>query len=272
MEVGAFYVVATPIGNLKDITLRAIEVLKSVDFIACEDTRVTKKLLDKYEISTKLFDYHKFNEKQCSEKIISLLERGNSIALVSDAGTPGISDPGCILYEELNKRSIKINSLPGASALTTFLSALPRANEFFTFAGFIPRVKKQQEELFNRFKNINLVFYESPNRLLETLKNIESILGSEVKVAVGRELTKMFEEIKIGGVSEIIDYYSTSILKGEIVVMVYSQPSNDMEEVDLVDKIKKLKSEKFSDKDISRIISVLYKINKNKVYKLILEI
>lgn len=270
MEIGSFYVVATPIGNLKDITLRAIEVLKSVDFIACEDTRVTKKLLDKYEIATKLFDYHKFNEKQCSEKIISLLEQGKSVALVSDAGTPGISDPGCILYEELNKRNIKINSLPGACALSTFLSALPRENEFFTFAGFIPRVKKQQEELFNRFKTVNLVFYESPNRLLETLKNLELVLGSDAKVAVGRELTKMFEEIKIGSVSEIIAYYTTNILKGEIVVMLYSQPSNDIEEADLVEKIKKLKNEKFSDKDISKIISVLFKVNKNKVYKLIL--
>lgn len=270
MEIGSFYVVATPIGNLKDITLRAIEVLKSVDYIACEDTRVTRKLLDKYEISTKLFDYHKFNEKQCSEKIISLLEQGSSVALVSDAGTPGISDPGCILFEELNKRNIKINSLPGACAVSAFLSVLPREDEFFTFIGFVPRVKKQQEELFRKFKNINLVFYESPNRLLETLKNIEATMGSEVKVAVGRELTKMFEEVKVGSVAEIIEYYTKNVLKGEIVAMIYAQPSENIEESDLLDQIRNLKNEGFSDKDVSKILSILFKVNKNKVYKLIL--
>lgn len=268
MEIGSFYVVATPIGNLKDITLRAIEVLKSVDYIACEDTRVTRKLLEKYEISTKLFDYHKFNEKHCSEKIINFLEQGKSIALVTDAGTPGISDPGCILYEELNNKNIKINSVPGACAVSTFLSVLPREDEFFTFAGFIPRVKKQQEQLFNRFKNINLVFYESPNRLLETLKTLESTMGPDVKISVGRELTKLFEEIKTGSVFEIIDYYGKNILKGEIVVMVYAQPLMDIEESNLTEKIKKLKNEGFSDKDISKIISALYNVNKNKVYKI----
>lgn len=272
MEIGSFYVVATPIGNLKDITLRAIEVLKAVDYLACEDTRVTRKLLDKYEISTKLFDYHKFNEKQCSEKIIALLEQGRSVALVSDAGTPGISDPGCILFEELNKKNIKINSLPGACAVSAFLSVLPRENEFFTFVGFIPRGKKQQEELFRKFKNINLVFYESPNRLLETLKNLESVFGSNVKVAVGRELTKMFEEVKVGSIPEIIGYYNENVLKGEIIAMVYAQPCENIEEYDLIDKIRDLKNEGFSDKDIAKIVSVLFNVNKNKVYKLILTI
>lgn len=268
MEIGSFYVVATPIGNLKDITLRAIEVLNSVDYVACEDTRVTRKLLEKYEISTKLFDYHKFNEKHCSEKIVALLEHGSSVALVSDAGTPGISDPGCILFEELNKKNIKINTLPGACAVSALLSVLSRDNEFFTFAGFIPKGKKQQEELFKKFKNINLVFYDSPNRLLETLKNIELIMGPEVKVAVGRELTKMFEEVKVGSVSEVIEYYSKNVLKGEIVAMIYAQPLDTIEDSDLSGKIKTLKSEGFSDKDISKIISSLFGVNKNKVYKM----
>ncbi len=267
MEIGNFYVVATPIGNLKDMTLRAIEVLKSVEYIACEDTRVTKKLLDKYEITSKLFDYHKFNERECSQKIINLLESGNSVALVSDAGTPGISDPGRILFEELYNKNIKIIPIPGASAVTSFLSVLPRENELFAFLGFAPKSQKQQEELFIKHRNIHFLFYDSPNRLLDTLGNLESFFGNELKVAVGRELTKMYEEIKIGTVSELIDYYSNNVLKGEIVVMVYPESEAGLEDSELIDKIKKLKKEGFSDKDISKIISSLFDANKNKVYK-----
>ena len=145
-----FYIVATPIGNISDISLRAIEVLKSVDFIACEDTRVTRNLCEKYGFSAKLFDCHKFNEKERSEKIISLINDGQKVALVSDAGTPMISDPGSVLIKELRKADIKITSIPGACAVTTFLSLIPRDNEEYAFVGFLPRVKKQQEELLNK--------------------------------------------------------------------------------------------------------------------------
>lgn len=272
MDYADFYVVATPIGNLKDITHRAIEVLNLVDYVACEDTRITKKLLERYNISTKVFDYHKFNEKQCSSKILDLLSKGSSIALVSDAGTPGISDPGSILINELCQRGIKVNSIPGPCAVSTFLAAVSRENEFFTFGGFIPRVKSQQEKLFLKFKNINFVFYEAANRLMGTLKNIEAVLGSEAKVAVGRELTKIYEEIKIDSVKNIIKYYQENMLKGEIVVMVYADDSVDEDESALVEKIKLLKADGFSDKDISKIMASLFNINKNKIYKMSLEI
>ena len=268
MEIGSFYVVATPIGNLKDITLRAIEVLKEVDFVACEDTRVTKKLLDKFGISAKLFDYHKFNEKECSKKIIGLLEEGKSVALVSDAGTPGISDPGRILFDELTEESIRITPIPGVSAVTTFLSVLHRDSEEFVFLGFAPKGKKQQEEFFLKHKSSASVFYDSPNRLLETLDNLRSFYGEDVKLAVGRELTKLYEEVKIGTATELMDYFSKNVLKGEIVAMVYPQLESEPEDADLVKQIKKLKSEGFSDKDISKIISTLFDVNKNKVYKL----
>ena len=271
MEFGDFYVVATPIGNLKDITLRAIEVLKLVDFVACEDTRVTRKLLERYEINANLFDYHKFNEKQCSEKIISLLNEGKSVALVSDAGTPGISDPGCVLYGELNKLGVKINTLPGACAVSTFLSGLQRENEFFAFVGFLPKTKKQQEELFNKFRSVNFVFYDSPNRLLATLKNIKELFGTERKVAIGRELTKLFEEVKIGTVEEILDYYSLNPLKGEIVAMVYFEAEKAPEESMILEKARLLKQNGYSDKDISKILSLLFDINKNKIYNLLLD-
>lgn len=272
MKYGDFYVVATPIGNLKDITYRAVEVLNLVDYVACEDTRVTKKLLEKYNISTKVFDYHKFNEKRCSGKILELLKDGKSVALVSDAGTPGISDPGGILLDELSKEGIKINSIPGASAVSTFLAALAREDEFFTFGGFVPRVKNQQEKLFLKFKGINFIFYEAANRLIETLKTVEEVLGSETRVAVGRELTKLYEEVKIDSVRNIIEYYEKNTLKGEIIVMVYASKGVDVDESDLIDKIKILKKEGFSDKDISKIIAGLLGANKNKIYKMSLDI
>jgi len=272
MEKGEFFVVATPIGNLKDITLRALEVLKNVDFIACEDTRVTRKLLDRYEIEANLFDYQKFNEKECSKKVLEILNGGKSVALVSDAGTPGISDPGKVLFDVLRNNEIKINIVPGACAVSALLSGVSRENEFFTFAGFLPKTLKAQEEIFQRYKDVNLVFYESPNRLLATLENISEKRGIETKVAIGRELTKMFEEVKIGTAKEIFDYYSNNVLKGEIVGMIFAEPVLEVSDIELNEKIKKLKAEKYSDKDISKILSCLLGENKNKIYKLSLSL
>lgn len=272
MEVGSFFVVATPIGNLGDMTFRAVETLKSVDYIACEDTRVTRKLLDRYSISAKLFDYQKFNEKQCSEKIVSLLEGGSSVALVSDAGTPGISDPGRILFEKLREKNIKVTPIPGSCAVVTFLSAVERDDEQFLFYGFLPRVSSQQSEIFNKYRNICFLFYESPKRLVSTLETLEIARGKDVKIAVGRELTKTFEEIKIGSVSEIIEYYKASGVKGEIVVMVYPEDKLDEDEEKIKDKIRALKKGGYSDKDISKILSLLFDIKKNKVYELVVSL
>jgi 16S rRNA (cytidine1402-2'-O)-methyltransferase len=266
-----FYIIATPIGNLSDITLRAIDVLKNVDFIACEDTRVTKILADKYGFNAKLFDCHKFNEKERSEKIISLLNDNKSVALVSDAGTPLISDPGSVLIKELLKNDIKITSIPGACAVTTFLSRLPRKTEEYAFIGFISRTKKSQIEILNKYKYTNCVFYESPNRLLETLKNIQEEFGSEIKISVGRELTKVFEEVKTDKIENVIKYYETNPLKGEIVVMIYAKEENNLQDEEILEKINLLREEGFSQKDISKIISKLYNINKNKIYKMTLE-
>ncbi|MBQ9246568.1 16S rRNA (cytidine(1402)-2'-O)-methyltransferase [bacterium] len=266
-----FYIVATPIGNLSDISNRALEILKSVDYIACEDTRVTKVLCEKYGIGAKLFDCHKFNEKERSEKIISLIEEEKKVALVSDAGTPGISDPGSVLISELYKKDIKITSIPGACAVSTFLSMIPRKSEEYAFIGFIPRNKKQQIEKLLEYRHVNCVFYESPNRLMETINNISEEFGSETKIAVGRELTKVFEEVKIGTVADIIEYYNNNPLKGEIVVMLFAQEEASLNEVELIQKIKLLKEQGYSQKDISKIISLLYGENKNKIYKLAIE-
>lgn len=263
-----FYIVPTPIGNLKDMTLRAIEVLKSVDVIACEDSRVTQKLLNHFEINTKLVSYHKFNERERVNLFLSMLKEGKTIALVSDAGTPLICDPGSILLSELKQNNINVTALAGACAVTTFLSQVPRTGEDFSFVGFLPKSEGQISDLLQKFAHSNVVFYESPNRLIKTLEYIKKY-DSEAKVAVGRELTKIFEEIVIDDVSKIIEYYKSHTLKGEIVAMVYKKEDQDASQSEIIEKIKLLKQKQFSTKDISTILATLYGVNKNDVYKLL---
>jgi len=176
-----FYIVPTPIGNIQDITLRAIEVLKSVDVIACEDSRVTQKLLNHYDIKTKLVSYHKYNEQSRVEFFLGLLNDNKKIALVSDAGTPMICDPGSVLLNALIKNGITYTALAGASALTTFLSMTPRDDEFFTFIGFMPKKEAEIQKILSEYSNTNMVFYDSPNRIIKTLKLIQQVRGN-VKV------------------------------------------------------------------------------------------
>jgi len=263
-----FYVVPTPIGNISDITLRAIEVLKSVDFIACEDTRTTQKILNHYDIKTKCISYHKYNERERVDFFLAELKSGKKIALVSDAGTPMICDPGSVIIEELVKNGFSITSLPGACAVTTFLSEIPRKSEEFTFIGFIPRTEAQIKDLVQKHSANNLVFYDSPERILKTLEIIKSIRG-DIKIALGRELSKLFEEVKTDSISEILKHYKEGI-KGEIVCMIYADENAQDSELDY--KIKELKSKGFRDKEISVILSTLFNLNKNEVYKRSLEL
>jgi len=259
-----FYIVPTPIGNIQDITLRAIEVLKSVDLIACEDTRVTQKLLNHYDIRTKCISYHKYNEHERVNFFLDELRNGKKIALVSDAGTPLICDPGTIILTELLKNNYSVTSLPGACAITTFLSQIPRENEEFTFIGFVPRTEKQIEEIVTKYSGQNLIFYDSPERIIKTLKTI-SKCRKNPKIALGRELSKLFEEIVIKNTDEIINYFNSGI-KGEIVCMVYPDKGTDLSEIK--QKIKILKAKGFKDKEISTILSSLFNYNKNDIYKM----
>ena len=263
-----FYIVPTPIGNIKDITLRAIEVLKSVDLIACEDTRVTQKLLNHYEIKTKCFSYHKYNEKERIGYFLKELSEGKKIALVSDAGTPMICDPGAVIIPELIRNGYYITALPGACAVTTFLSEIPRNGEEFSFIGFIPKSEKQIEEIAKTYCKTNIVFYDSPERILKTLKTIKNTRG-EVKIALGRELSKLFEEVVVDEISNVISHFQNGI-KGEIVCMVYADIDSDTSDMDF--KIKELKSKGFKDKEISIILSTVCDFNKNEVYKKSLEL
>lgn len=261
-----FYIVPTPIGNLEDITLRALEVLKTVDLIACEDSRVTQKLLNHYNIKTKCVSYHKYNEKERVAHIVEFLENGGKMALVSDAGTPLICDPGSVIVNELSQRGFSITSLPGANAVITFLSRVSRQDEKFIFGGFLPKTTAQIENIIKQHENEDFVFYESPNRVLNTLKTIQKIRPDAI-VAAGRELTKVFEEVVTDKIDNVIKYFEENISKGEFVILIFRSDKNS-EEINIENKIKLLQDKGFSAKDISIILSELYKINKNKIYKL----
>jgi len=261
-----FYIVPTPIGNLGDISLRAIDILKSVDVIACEDSRNTQKLLNHYNIATKCVSYHKYNEKERVSQIVSMLEDGKKMALVSDAGTPLICDPGAVIVKELRQRGFSVTSLAGANALVTFLSQISREDEKFSFIGFLPKNQKQIEEIINQYKFHDTVFYESPNRILNTLKTIQQS-RPQAQIAIGRELTKLFEEVLVDDIDKVIKHFEANEPKGEFVVMIF-RAKEDISESDIIEKIKLLQDKGFSAKDISVILSELYGINKNKIYKI----
>ncbi|UCS94471.1 16S rRNA (cytidine(1402)-2'-O)-methyltransferase [Echinicola marina] len=215
------YVVPTPIGNLEDITLRAIQVLKTADVILAEDTRTTGKLLKHLEIKRPLQSYHIFNEHKAVEKLIERMEAGEQFALVSDAGTPAISDPGFLLVRAAREAGLLVNCLPGPTAFVPALvnSALP--NDRFVFEGFLPHKKGRKTRIENLLEEPRtMIFYESPHRLLKTLGQFKEAFGEDRLACVSRELTKVFEENIRGSLSELITYYENNPVKGEIVITV----------------------------------------------------
>lgn len=215
------YIVSTPIGNLKDITFRAIETLKTVSLIAAEDTRHTRILLEHYGIKTPTTSYYDQNEKVKSQYILSLLQEGKDVALVSDAGTPGISDPGFVLIRLAQENKIPIAVIPGPSAVIAALSASGLASHAFVFEGFLPVKTGARRKKLLSFKDEErtVVFYESPHRLLKTLKDIDEVLENPV-VVCARELTKKFEEVKKASVQELLQHFTTHPPKGEFVLLI----------------------------------------------------
>jgi 16S rRNA (cytidine1402-2'-O)-methyltransferase len=221
------YIVSTPIGNLEDITLRALRILKEVDYIAAEDTRHTPILLNKYEINAKLLSFHAFSSPFKLEKIVSLLKEGKNIALVSDAGTPGISDPGYVLVKRAIEENIKISPIPGPSAFLTGLSGSGLPINRFIYLGFLP-VKKGRQTLINSLKEEErtVVFYESPHRILKTLDQLLEILGDR-NIVLCRELTKIYEEFLRGQISLVLDELKKKPnVKGEFVVILEGNSEN----------------------------------------------
>jgi 16S rRNA (cytidine1402-2'-O)-methyltransferase len=215
------YLVPTPIGNLEDITFRAIKVLKEVDLILAEDTRTSGKLLKHFEISTHMQSHHMHNEHRMVERIVQRIQGGETIALISDAGTPAISDPGFLLTRACIENGIEVDCLPGATAFVPALvnSGLP--NDKFVFEGFLPVKKGRQTRLTLLAEETRtIIFYESPHKLLKTLAHFAEYFGSDRQVSVSRELTKMFEETIRGTATEVLAYYTKIPPKGEIVIVV----------------------------------------------------
>lgn len=216
------YIIPTPIGNLNDITLRALETLKKVDFILAEDTRQSSKLLKHFEIDKKLVAYHQHNEHKSIDKVIDQLKQGATIGLVSDAGTPAISDPGFLIVRACIENDIAVECLPGATAFVPALVNSGFPCDKFVFEGFLPHKKGRQTRLnLLKEETRTIIFYESTHRLLKTLTQFAEFFGEERQVSVSRELTKMFEENVRGTVREVIEYYKTNVTKGEIVIVVH---------------------------------------------------
>jgi 16S rRNA (cytidine1402-2'-O)-methyltransferase len=215
------YLVPTPIGNLDDMTFRAIRILKEVDLILAEDTRTSGKLLKHFEIGTQMMSHHMHNEHKMVARIVDRIQAGESIALISDAGTPAISDPGFLVTRACIQEGVAVECLPGATAFVPALvnSGLP--NDKFVFEGFLPVKKGRQTRLlFLAAETRTMIFYESPHKLLKTLTHFLEYFGADRQVSVSRELTKLFEETKRGTLEEVIAYFSKNTLKGEIVVVV----------------------------------------------------
>ncbi len=225
------YIVPTPVGNLEDITLRAIRILKEVDVILAEDTRTSSKLLHHFEISTKLQSHHKFNEHKTSEFIADRILGGENIALISDAGTPGISDPGFLLARTCIEKGVEVETLPGATAFVPALinSGLPC--DKFCFEGFLPQKKGRQKRLKELSEETRtMIFYESPFRLIKALEQFIEHFGPERKVCVSREISKIYEENAKGTLTEVLDHFNSKGVKGEIVIVV--EGKNKKEVVD----------------------------------------
>jgi 16S rRNA (cytidine1402-2'-O)-methyltransferase len=273
MPSGTLYIVATPIGNLEDITLRALRVLREADLIAAEDTRHTQILLNHHGIRTPLTSYHEHNEKTKARQLVQRLERGENIALVSDAGTPGVSDPGFRLVTEAIAAGIRVAPVPGASAVIAAVSASGLPTDRFIFEGFLPARKKERRERLQdlRDETRTLVFYEAPHRLRESLGDISEVLGDR-QIVLAREVSKVHEEFMRGRVSEVIRELPQRQIVGEITLLIKgssgeSQPSEDL----LKAEIATLKKKGMRIKEIADSLGEKYGFSKKKIYRLALE-
>lgn len=267
---GILYVVATPIGNLEDITLRALRVLKEADAIAAEDTRHTQRLLNHYDIRTPLTSYHEHNERGKARHLVARLRAGEKIALVCDAGTPAISDPGFDLVSEASRAGIGVVPVPGASALTAVLSASGLPTNRFAFEGFLPAKKHQRRErlISLREETRTLVFYEAPHRLKESLADILEIFGRR-EIVLAREVTKVHEEFVRGQIGDVISRMADQEARGEAVLVISgfsgrSPPSADC----LQGEIRKLQADGLRVKEIAEVLGEKYGYSKREIYRL----
>ena len=270
---GVLYIVATPIGNLEDITLRALRVLKEADLIAAEDTRHTQKILSHYDIHTSLTSYHEHNERTKAPALVERLLRGQSIALVSDAGTPAISDPGYRLVVAAVAAGVQVTPIPGPAALLAALSAAALPTDRFVFEGFLPEKKKERRErlLALRDERRTLVLYEAPHRLKDTLDDIHHTLGDR-ELVIAREVTKLHEEFLRGPVSDLIRQVSERDIKGEATIIVRGSAAAESRVSPelLLAEIKRLQREGMGVKQISELLGERHSLPKREVYRLAL--
>lgn len=279
--MGKIYLVPTPIGNLGDITLRALEVLKSVDLIAAEDTRQSLKLLNHFNIKKSLISYHKHNEQGKSEELIDRVRNGENIAVISDAGTPGISDPGSIVLKKCIENGIDVEVLPGATAFTTAIIYSGLDTSAFIFRGFLPRENKEKKEFVESLKDRRetIIFYESPYRVIDTLTFLKENFGNR-NIAVCRELTKLHEEIYRGSLEEAICYFNDNISKGEFVLVLQGKSLEEIrnenvakwEDMSIKDHIIYFINQGMSKKDAIKQVSKDRELPKSEVYKHSIEI
>lgn len=221
LSKGKLYIISTPIGNLGDISYRAVDILKTCTAVLAEDTRQTKKLLDHYQIEKKMIPYHQHNEHRSLEYFVEQLNSGVNYALCSDAGTPGISDPGFLLIRECVKHDIHVESIPGATAVITALVTSGLPCDSFVFEGFLPHKKGKQTKILSLLEEKRTtVFYESPHRIVKSLEMVHDLLGAERRIVVARELTKKFEEYVRGNASEVLEHFKVNKPKGEFVLII----------------------------------------------------
>ena len=269
---GTLFIVATPIGNLDDITFRAVKVLKSVNIILAEDTRHSKKLLLHLNISKPVSAFHEHNEREKTQAIIGELKSGKSIALISDAGTPLISDPGYFLVVQAKKEGLRVIPIPGPSALITALSASGLASDSFTFLGFLPSKKTARLKLLNSLvsRTETLIFYESPKRILATLNDMQTIFGDSRKVCLAKELTKAFETIRTDSIPNLIEYLTTdqSHQKGEFVILISANDKIDIAEAETqLDSLLPILCAEMGASKAAKIAAKITGIDKKQCYK-----
>ena len=269
-QPGALYVVSTPIGNMGDFSFRAVDVLKSVSLVLAEDTRHTRHLLDHYGIATPLVAHHEHNEAKTTPGLITRLERGESLALVSDAGTPLLSDPGARLVRAALAAGIRLIPIPGASALLAALVASDLELERFTFFGFLTRTGRARRETLDEITNTQhtVVLYESPNRLAETLAELERLGNGSRPAAVAREMTKHFEEVQRGTVSELRAYYQSHPPRGEIVLMLGGRSVERVSDELVRDRLRSLRAEGVSARDAVALVCRELGVPRNVAYRL----
>ena len=267
---GTLYVVSTPIGNMGDFSFRAVDVLGAVDLVLAEDTRHTGQLLKRYEIHAKLFAYHEHNESKATPGLVARMLAGASMALVTDAGTPILSDPGARLVAAAIDAGVEVTPIPGASALLAALVASGLSAERFTFFGFLPRTGGERRAAVAELTELDhtAVLYEAPGRVVQTFADLESAGAGDRRAAVAREMTKQFEEIRRGTVSELRAYYNESPPRGEVVIVLGGAPERVVDEAEVRERVRALRGQGLSARDTATMVAKELGVSRRLAYQL----